>query len=160
MSSIVVGLLALSFLGHASHEPKARPAAHSQPIGRWTLAVRPDAFAGTTTCRLTTGRATVDRGAVIFRLPPGTDTSAAVYRIDAGAPTPASADQMAIARLGLPIWRDDLANPSAGLVQIPAAKLAAASVVWIEARRGGHVWRIPVDHLDAALQAATKAGCP
>jgi hypothetical protein len=159
VSSAVVALIALPFLGHASHPSRPARAASAQRIGGWTLRVRRDAFAGTASCRLTRGRASYEHGAVIFRLPSRTDTGAAVYRIDAGAPTPVVADQMAIASLGLPIWQDDLANPSGGVVRIPAAKLEGAGLVGIEARRGGRVWRVRIDNLAAALQAAGKAGC-
>jgi hypothetical protein len=164
MSSAAALLLAISFFGHGLplhlHGPsKAHRTVSVQKIGGWKLTVRRDTFVGAAACRLTRGRAAYEQGAVTISLPPATDTAAAVYRIDGGAPRAAAADQMAIASLGLPVWRDDLDNPSGGLVRIPAARLTGAGLVQIETRLGGRVWRVPVANLGAALAAAKTAGC-
>jgi hypothetical protein len=162
VSAAVLALIAAPFFGRPSHPPHAphrTRAAFAQRIGGWTLRVHRDPFAGTQACSLTRGRASYEQGTVVFRLSSRTDSAAAVYRIDSGPPTPVVADQMAIAKLDLPVWQDDLANPSGGMVRIPAAKLAGASLVRIEARRGGRVWRVRIDDLGPALQEAAKAGC-
>jgi hypothetical protein len=156
----VAAVVFASLFGHHAPRHPVQRSAFTRRIDGWTLGVRRDAFAASALCRLTRGRAAYDRGVVVFRLSPGTDTSAAVYRIDDGPPRPVTADQMAVASLGLPIWQDDLDNPSGGVVRIPAGKLAGARLVRIETRLNGHVWRARVDHLDAALEASREAGCP
>jgi hypothetical protein len=160
-----LSLLPLMFWLPFAHSQPANPtqthgAARPQQVGAWTLSVRTDTFAGVTTCRLIRGHTTYERGAVTFHLPPKVDTSAALYRIDGEAPTPAKADNMAIAALGFALWQDDKANPSGAVVRIPAPKLMTARQVQIEPRLRTHqIYSFNVDGLPPALAAAKAKGC-
>lgn len=126
-------------------------------IGEWTLRVRSDQFSGGRTCRLSAKHVMYQRGALVFRVSRQSSTLTAVYRIDGGAARAASADALELARMGFTIYQDDLANPSGGVVRIPVRRLQGAKSVAIE------VWREPMTFniagLDAALAAASKAGC-
>jgi hypothetical protein len=156
MQSALLALMAALPLGQAPAAPTSTPAA----AGAWTLRTRPDAFAQETSCRLVRGRATWERGVVVFHLGAKVNSAGAVYRIDDGAPISAAADQPAVAALGFAIWRDNLANPSAGVVQIPAAKLANAHLVTIEPRTHAlRTYSFPVDGLATAVDAAKAKGC-
>jgi len=129
---------------------------HSR-IGGWTLRVHSDRFSGGVSCRLFKHNVDYQRDALVFRLSRRASTLTSVYRIDGGAPRAASADALELARMGFAIYQDDLANPSGGVVRIPAHRLQGAKSVAIE------VWREPVTFditgLDAALDAASKSGC-
>jgi hypothetical protein len=161
MRFALLALTAILLLGQSSYgapAPTAKPTATA--AGAWTLRARQDAFTGETSCRLVQGRATWERGVVVFHLGGKVNTAGAIYRIDDGAPVSAAADEPAVAALGLTIWRDDLANPSAGVVRIPAAKLANAHLVRIEPRaRATRFYSFPVDGLAAAVDAAKAKGC-
>jgi hypothetical protein len=156
MQIALSALMAVLSFGHAGHAASAAtPASHR---GGWTLHARQDGFTGQTSCRLVRGHAEWRRGAVTFHLGGNVDTSGAVYRIDDGPAMTAASDQPAVAALGFAIWRDDLANPSAGVVRIPAEKLASAHLVRIEAHIG-RVYGFGVDGLTAAVEAAKAKGC-
>jgi hypothetical protein len=149
----------LPFGHHATAAAPANPAQSHSRIAGWTLSVRRDPFVGSAVCQLYRGRASYERQALVLRLPPRTDTAAAVYRVDGGAPTPVFADRAAIASLGFALWRDQLDNPSGGLVRIPYAKLTAAHQVQLETRLRGRIWSFPLDGLPAAVAAEHSAGC-
>jgi len=129
---------------------------HSRIEG-WTLRVRSDRFSGGVMCRLSKHNVEYQRGALVFRLSRRASALTAVYRIDGGAPRASSANALELARMGFAVYQDDLANPSGGVVRIPARQLQGAKSVAIE------VWREPVAFditgLGAALDAAGKAGC-
>lgn len=130
-----------------------------QRIGAWTLTVTHERFAGAVKCRLTTNRVGYERQALVMRLPAQVNTASALYRIDDGDPRPAAGDAMELASLGFALTRDDLDNPSGGLVRVPARLLAEASRVGVQTRPGGPVFRFKVAGLQAALDAARAAGC-
>jgi hypothetical protein len=154
-------LIAFPFL-HGKPASVASPAPQAQSrstIQGWRLTVRRDLFTGRNTCRLVRGRQALDRQVLVLRLPSKVDTTAAVYRVDWGAPMPAVDDRAAVASLGLALWRDDLTNPSGGLVRIPYAKVASAHTVAVEARPRGRIWTFSLSGLPAAVAAAKAANC-
>ena len=126
--------------------------AHSDPFHGWRLQARTDHFSAGTVCRLTKGQLSYQRRAVVIQLPRNVDTSAAVYRIDGGPPR-------ALARRGFALHRDDLTNPSGGLVRVPIDRLQQAGSVSVEARAMGRPVKFRLDGLTMALDAARAAGC-
>jgi hypothetical protein len=145
-------LLALPWSHDAVH-------AERRHIGRWTLRVLTDTFTSGNQCRLFGHSADVQRGALVLRLARDVDTSGAIYRIDGGPPIAGRADQMELARMGLAIHADDLANPSGGLVRIPMRRVRDAHIVAVQVRAFGPVIQFEIDGLGAALDAAYKSGC-
>jgi len=129
-------------------------------VGRWILNIRTDRFADERTCRLSRPGVTYERQALVFHLPPRLDTTTAIYRIDDAPPVAARNDLMQLAHLGFALQNDDLANPSEGLVRIPADRLASARTVKIEARAFSHPFTFKIDGFGAAKVLAEKVGCP
>ena len=148
-------VIALLLLAHPTSTWGVRDT-HSR-IGSWTLRVHSDRFSGGVSCRLSQRHVEYQRGALVFHVSRQASTLTSVYRIDGGAPRAASADGLELARMGFAVYQDDLANPSGGVVRIPARRLQGAKSVAIE------VWREPVafdiTDLGAALDAAGRAGC-
>ncbi len=128
-------------------------------VGPWTIRVHTDRFSERVSCRLFGRGMEYRRGAVIFRLPGRFDTSTAAYRVDDRPPVDVRTEVMAMARLGFALYRDDLANPSGGLVRIPEDRLIDANVVRIEAGPKGAAFHFKVFGLSAALEVAGAAGC-
>ena len=128
-------------------------------IGDWRLIVRTDAFERKTRCQLYEHGVDYRRGALEFHFAPGVDTSAAVYRVDDGPPIETTAELMQIAELGFAIHDDNLRNPSGGVVRAPLARLQGAKTIAIQPRWGRPPVRFRLGQLQAALEAATKAGC-
>lgn len=139
--------------------PANGPAAVRPDLGGWHLRVRRDRFTGEVSCRLADRGATYERGAVVFHLAPTVDTSAAVYRIDWGAPFHASDDAPELAHMGFALHLDELDNPSGGLVRVPVRKLVGARLVSIEPRPNGGNVRYKINGLSAALSVADHTGC-
>lgn len=150
----LAAMLSLPWLGHPSEVHRER-----HRVGPWTLTVVQDRFAGRTQCRLAARDMDYQRGALVIHLSPKADTFDAVYRIDGGPPQSVRADALELLRLGFALHQDDLANPSGGLVRIPADRLAGATRVDVEARPGAPVYTFRVDALAPALDAARAAGC-
>jgi len=153
--------LALALLG--LHAPSVHlPWPHSSEVsqvGGWTLKVHLDRFAGERSCTLSRGRIDYQRQALVFRFSSRIDTTAALYRIDKAEPVAVRADEAELARLGFALHNDDLDNPSGGIIRIPAHRLASAGEVQIEAAPGRKPIKFKIGGLDAALDAARKAGC-
>ncbi len=143
--------------GHPA--PKPTKVLKTTHIGAWTLTVKSDPFAGQAGCRLTNGRQSYERGALVIQLPRKINTADAVYRIDGGPPMFASWDQPALASLGFALEEDNLDNPSGGLVRIPVTKVASAKAIKVEARPRDKMWKFSLVGFDAALAAAKQAGC-
>jgi hypothetical protein len=151
----LIALLVWPFPSHAAH---TQPRVQTR-FGAWTLNVRTDAFTGGHVCKLSQPKVDYLRQAVVLHLSPRTDTTGAVYRIDAGAPLLASVDDATIAGLGFALHNDDLANPSGGLVRVPASRLAGAKTIHVETGAFGRATLFKIDGLSAALAAAKAAGC-
>jgi hypothetical protein len=130
-----------------------------QKVAGWTLNVRTNRFADDHRCRLAKGPVSLTRDVLVFRLSPGLDTAAARYRVDGGALHAASGDLMSVAQAGLAIYDDQLANPSGGLVRIPAERVRHAKRIAIQATAASTPKVFDLDGLDAALAQAAKLGC-
>ncbi len=128
-------------------------------IGGWTLDIAGYPFAGGQGCRLYRRGIHYERSALVFHLPPRTDTAAAVYRIDGGPPRAARDDQAALARLGFLLENDALDNPSGGLVRVPEALLAGAAEIRIAAWPGARPVAFDLAGFAAARALADRAGC-
>lgn len=128
-------------------------------IGAWALKVETDRFSGRLTCSLGRSHITYERQTLVFQLSHHADTTAAAYRIDDGPPIWTNADTLELASLGFELHNDDLANPSGGLVRIPAHRLAGARLVSIEIKADTNPVRFRIDRFGDALDAAQKAGC-
>ena len=157
MTSSAFALAALLSLPWVSHPSQAHRAHHR--IGPWTLTVVQDRFSGQVQCRLAARGMDFERGALTLHLSPKADTSDAVYRIDGGLPHSVRADTLELVRMGFAVHRDDLTNPSGGLVRIPVAALAGATQVAVVARPGAPIYSFQVGALAPALDAARTAGC-
>jgi hypothetical protein len=142
------------------HGHPAGVSAEREHIGRWTLSVGNDRFTGGMTCRLYGRNMDYERHAVVFRLPAGLDTSGAVYRVDDGEAIAVRDEVVGMARQGFDVYRDDLGNPSGGLVRVPERRALRARTVKIKTLARGPVATFRIEGLDAALEAARKAGCP
>jgi hypothetical protein len=151
---VLAAMLSLPWLGHPSDVRREH-----HRVGPWSLTVIHQSFAGRTQCRLDAPGVDYVRGAVELHLSPRADTFDAVYRIDGGPPRSVRADALEIASLGFALHRDDLWNPSGGLVRIPAHALAGAAQVAVQTRPGAGIHRFRVDGLTQALEAARNAGC-
>ena len=148
---MLAAVLALSLSSHPAPPQPPPVATRSQLYGGWRLRVTRDAFAGRTTCRVGRRDAEVEHGRLLWRMGAGVDTSAAVWRIDAGEPRRQSLlDLPASANLG---------NPSDGRLSAPAALLSGAQVIEARATPHGRVRRLEVARLDEALAAAAAQGC-
>jgi hypothetical protein len=128
-------------------------------LGPWTLNISTDRFAGARTCALARHGVDYERKALVFHLPRRLDAASAVYRIDNGPPFKAVDDRLDLARQGFALQNDDLANPSGGLVRIPADRLATARAVRIETGPRLRIFTFRVDGLASALALARRAGC-
>lgn len=157
MTSSAFALAALLSLPWASH-PSQVHRTH-QRVGPWTVSVVEDRFSGQVQCRLAARGMDFERGALTLHLSPKADTSDAVYRVDGGPPHSVRADALELVRMGFALHRDDLTNPSGGLVRIPVATLAGAKQVAVAARPGAPVYSFQVGALAPALEAARTAGC-
>ena len=142
--------------GHA-HIPQ--PQGWPRHYGEWTLNVRTDSFTTGHVCKLTRPGIDYQRQTVILHLPARTDTTNAVYRIDAGPPVEARADDLQIVRLGFALQDDDLQNPSGGVIRIPVTRLVGARSVRVETAAFSRSRKFDLDGLDAALAAANAANC-
>ena len=155
-----VHLIALALLGLPLPNLSVPWGHHSpNPLAGWALHVQTDHFSGAAICSLTKGRMSYERQAITFHLPYRINTFTAVYRIDGGPPRAVQDDQMDLARLGFALHRDDLANPSGGLVRIPADRLLHAGAISIETSTKYRPFRFTLNGLPAALDAAARAGC-
>jgi len=128
-------------------------------VGLWTVTVVQARFAERAQCRLSARGMDWERGALVIQLSPKADTFDAVYRIDGGPPHSVRGDAPELARLGFALHKDDLSNPSGGLVPILGSTLAGAAEVAVQVRPGAPVRRFRVDALARALEAARTAGC-
>jgi hypothetical protein len=128
-------------------------------VSGWTLDVRSNSFTDDARCHLAKGRVSFARGVLVFRLSPSVDTSEAYYRVDDGEPRTAKAELMSVAHAGLAIYDDQLANPSGGVVRIPAERVGRGKLVAIQADATSAPRRFDVTGLDAALGDAAKHGC-
>ena len=153
-------LVLLALLTLAATPGRAADRIERRHLGAWTLEARTDAFTGARSCRLSASHMDYRRGAVVLRLPRWEDTSAAVYRVDAGPPVDTRAEAMEMARRGFALNDDTLTNPSGGLVRIPEEQLASAKIVWVRADAKSRPEVFKIAGLSAALDAAHAAGCP
>ena len=150
---------------HSSAVPTHRsqtapPRSELTRVGNWRLSVHREAFTGTVTCRLTRRWMEYRRQTLIIHLPTRIDSSAAVYRIDQGAPVWVRDDQMRMARKGFALDNDNLDNPSGGLVRIPAERLVGARQVFIEAiANTPRPYMFRIDGFDTVLALAGQLGC-
>jgi hypothetical protein len=154
-----VRLALIPLLLFASPWRQAQVHSAQHHVGPWTVRVSADRFSGRVRCRLFGQGMDYRRGTVIFRLPGRIDTSTAVYRVDDGEPVDVRTEVMDMARLGFAIYRDDLANPSGGVVRVPQARLIDANAVRIQAGPKGASLRFKVAGLGAALEVARASGC-
>ena len=148
-------LLALALWPHHPREVVQ----HRYGVDGWVLEIRKDSFSGDTRCRVQRGRLSYERQALVFHLPPRLNTFDAAYRIDAGPLILARDDAADLAAQGFALHDDDLANPSGGLVRIPARRLEGAKLVQIQTRPGVKPLRFRLYSLNAALDAAHRLGC-
>jgi hypothetical protein len=135
----------------------ARGEAHR--VAGWTVTAHVERFTGRMACQVTRPGVAYRRQALVFRLSPRIDTSAAVYRVDAGAPVWARTDEPELARLGFALHGDDLNNPSGGVVRVPQGRLAGARAVQIETAADHRPFKFVIAGLAEALDAAKRAGC-
>jgi hypothetical protein len=152
-SALMALLLLPPLFGHGA------PAPATSRVGAWTVRARTDPFTRRATCVVTEPRVRYERQALVLQLPARLDASGAVYRIDDGPVISVGEDAMELARLGFALHDDDLANPSAGRVTVPARRLAGARTIRVEVKPRGAVYSFKVDGLASALDAAARLGC-
>lgn len=152
-------LLPVLLLAASATAASGTPTQSRSRFGDWTLIVRHDPFSGATSCRLTAKRMSYERGALVLHLPHDSDTSNVVYRIDGGRPITAEEDRPILASLGFSIWRDDLSNPSDGLVRIPAYRLKTAHALDLAIPAKHQLLHSTLRDFASALSAFRTAEC-
>jgi hypothetical protein len=164
---LLTAVMTLSLITHPSPKSPVKPktAAHAPhgglyKVGPWIIAVRPDPFAGTTTCQLRANGISVQRGALIFRLAAAGDTTATVFRVDSGPPHRiAETFDMAEARGFFP-QRGWIVDPNGGEAVLPASYVSGARVVTMRVSRKQQPRRFEVARLAEAEAAAKGLSCP
>ncbi len=152
-------LVLIALLLASPHATRTVSVAQRSQIAGWTLDVAVDRFTGGRGCRLFRPGIHYERQALVFHLTARTDTTAAVYRIDGGAPIATRDDRSDLARLGFLLDGDALDNPSGGLVRVPEARLATAATIWIAPRPGGRPLLYDLGGFAAAHARAEQSGC-
>ena len=153
---IVTLIILLSFWPFSSHPPlRVR---HGVLHG-WRYEQVDDRFTGGESCRLSRGPIQVSNGIVRLDFGRGVDTSDAVYRIDGQAARRWRDDIPVLTSLGVNVQRDDLANPSGGVVLLQLGPVLSAGE--IDVRVGGSLQthRFRLEGLSDAVQAATLKHC-
>jgi hypothetical protein len=156
--------VALGLLGYLS-QPPGRVDAGSAPAragvykqGPWLIAVNPDRFTGTTGCQLHSRDVTLQRGTLVFRVASHGDTTAAVFRVDAGPPRPLAEAFDTLEAHGFFPQRGWLVDPNGGEAALPVSYVTGARAVairvWPHAPR-----RFDVAGLQEAEAKARALGC-
>jgi hypothetical protein len=152
----VATLLAIGILGLGASWITTRHYAR----GGWYLAVQKDRFSGQTTCTITTGRVSLVRDTLIFRLGRNALTADAHFRVD-GGPVRSVREVLALdeARGFFPDrgWIED---PSESEVAIPVSYAQDARAVWIQANPRSTPRAFRLGGLGYILRAAAGLGCP
>jgi hypothetical protein len=162
---LLTAAVTLSFLSHHPHEapragePAAAHATRLYKLGPWLIAVHPDRFAGTTTCQLHTIDVRLRRDTLIFRVAPEGDTTAAVYRVDAGPPHRVAEAFDTVEAHGFFPQRGWIVDPNGGEAALPVSFVSGASVVAIRVSPKQHPRRFNVARLPEAEAAARVLGC-
>jgi hypothetical protein len=162
---LLTAAVTLSLLGHVSQwlqEPV--DAAHGSnrnryKLGPWIIAVHPDKFAGTTSCRVSTRDVSLQRDTLIFRVAPEGDTTAAVFRVDSGPPRHVAEAFDTVEAQGFFPQRGWVVDPNGGEAALPAAYVSAARVVAIRVSPKQHPRRFNIARLPEAEAAAKALGC-
>jgi len=132
---------------------------HRYGVEGWVLEMRTDSFTHRTDCRVHRGRLAYERQAVVFHLPRRLNTFDAAYRIDGGPLVRSRDDAADLAAQGFALSDDDLANPSDGIVRIPAHRLEGAKLVQIQPRPDDRPLNFRLNGLAATVAAARRLGC-
>ena len=164
---LLTAAISLSLLGHLPHWPHgpggaagAHASHHLYKLGPWLIAVHPDRFAGTTTCQLHTTAVRLQRDTLIFRVAPEGDTTAAIFRVDAGPPRRVAEAFDTVEAQGFFPQRGWVVDPNGGEAALPVAYVSGAKVVAIRVSPKQHPRRFQVARLPEAEAAAKALGCP
>jgi hypothetical protein len=149
---LMTAAVSLSLLGHL---PSPAPV---YKVGPWLIEANADRFTGTVGCELRTRDARLQRDTLIFRVAPGGDTTAAVFRVDSGRARSIAEAFDAVEARGLFPQRGWLVDPNGGEAALPVSYVSGATAVWIR------VWprrprRFDVSRLAEAETAARAQGC-
>lgn len=163
---LLTAAMTLSLLGHHPHDAHQAPdpaAVHASrrtyKLGPWLIAVHPDRFAGTTTCRLHTTDVSLQHDTLIFRVAPEGDTTAAVFRIDSGPPRRVAEAFDTVEAQGFFPQRGWVVDPNGGEAALPVTYVSGASVVAIRVSPKQRPRRFNVARLPEAEAAAKALGC-
>ena len=164
---LLTAAISLSLLGHLPHWPHgpggaagAHASHHLYKLGPWLIAVHPDRFAGTTTCQLHTTTVRLQRDTLIFRVAPEGDTTAAIFRVDAGPPRRVAEAFDTVEAQGFFPQRGWVVDPNGGEAALPVSYVSGAKVVAIRVSPKQHPRRFQVARLPEAEAAAKALGCP
>jgi hypothetical protein len=164
---LLTAALMLSLLGQRppeSHAAAAAAIASGHPrryqLGPWLLAVNPDRFAGTVGCDLHAKDVSLRHDTLVFRLAPQGDTTAAVFRIDAGPPRRVAEAFDTVEAHGFFPQRGWIVDPNGGEAALPVSYLSGARVVAIQAAPREHPRRYDVARLSEIAASARALGCP
>jgi hypothetical protein len=153
-------LLSLTLTG-AGHAHKHHGGSVSWTVSGWVIALREDAFAGTTRCIMRSDRPAMlyQRGAVGFVFPRHTDTSGALYRIDGGLALPWRDRLPDLIAAGAAIDGPALDDPTGGIVWLPEADVLAAHNIAIRPKPADIPRAFAVTGLAAAIASARARDC-
>ncbi len=160
MSARFVLLAAL--LASGASAAAASPSEQLYQQDGWRLAVRHDAFAGRTTCRLFSvdGRMTHQPGALGLRVGDGRDVLHAVYRLDGGALRRWSDRYPAFVAAQIPVDGPRVDDGFGGVAWLPDAEVKGVRTVEVEAGGETRVRRFRLRGFAPMLDAARRLGCP
>lgn len=134
-------------------------------LAGWDMRIARDGFTGQVRCRLVSpgglrqGRISYADGVLGFHLDPDRDVAQAWYSIDDAPPRPWRDDYPALVARRVSLEGGSLANPTGGVVLIPAEILAGAKTVTIRADRHVTPKRFGLKGFEQALAAARANGC-
>jgi len=134
-------------------------------LAGWDMRIERDGFTNQVRCRLFSpgglrqGRISYASGVLGFHLGADRDVAQAWYSIDDAAPRPWRDDYPVLVARRVSLEGGGLANPTGGVVLIPAESLAGARTVTIRADRDLAPKRFGLKGFEQALAAARANGC-
>ncbi len=144
------------------HAPQVRTHAYTLPT--WSYSQSRDRFTARLACRVYEGPrgrppVSYEGRAVTFRFLARMNTLGADYRLDSGPVRAWRDDLPALEEVGLTPDQGGLANPTGGLVTLPAHELIGVHTVTIRPTPRSQPQVFSIDGLPDAVDAARARGC-
>lgn len=153
---LTLGLMALVLAG-----PAGAGGIHTKTyrFGAWHVKLTQDNFAGSATCRLKGNNVLLAGGVLNFKFDPGTDTQAALFRIDSGK-TQSAADYIRDMKSDMIYYTPGpLEDPGVGRVRLPLKLFTGAAAVDIRPNTHRRIKHFRIDGLDRAVAFMAEQNC-